>query len=141
MGTVNSQLMVCARQAKKPPSRQHSQCSWSGLADEEDSVKVWQKIGWNGSTSAGSNANMPSDDEFKQHFEALLNPPDAEVAHPEDYSDGPYVPLMDDPFRPEEVDAVIRKMKSNHSGVPSGVAPGLLKCLNNKLDNISDIVL
>ena len=120
MDSINTQLTGCALHAKKSTkaSGARSHIGWKKLAAEDDSKKIWQAINWNGSVVNGKNDEMPSDEEFKQHFENLLSPPEAEIAHP---VDGPHIPLTDDPFSPEEVDTVIRKLKPNRSGGPSGI--------------------
>jgi hypothetical protein len=94
---------------------------WKSLLESNDSKILWKAINWNGCLK-----EMPSDNEFRDHFEALLNPP---VSPAIEVPESIYVPATDDPITPDEVDRAIRSLKPNKSGGPSGVQPGLLKLM------------
>ena len=99
------------------------------MADKRDSKNLWKAISWNGSIIYGKdNPDRPGDTEFKTHFEKLLNPTASEplsiprTAHM-------YIPATDDAITPSEVTEAICSMKSDRSGGPSGIPPGVLRCL------------
>ena len=66
------------------------------------------------------NAN-PSDEEFKTHFETLLNPgnvPPIDL----NIDDCPYIPILDDNFTPMEVELAMKSAKNKgYSGVATGL--------------------
>ena len=100
---------------------------WQALADNNDSRKLWQNINWNGTVSDDSgNKDQPSDDQFRDHFENLLNPPRVDRFP---VISGPYIPITDDPFSPREVAEALSSMKTNRSGGPSGIPPGMFRVL------------
>ena len=47
---------------------------WRRLLDGNDLKKIWKSIGWNGSIE-DAKVDVPSDEDFRIHFEHLLNPP------------------------------------------------------------------
>ena len=72
--------------------------------------------------------DTPSDDDFRIHFESLLNPNNVDAIDCNVSSDL-YIPILDD-ITPIEVDHVIRKQMKVQSGCgPDGIAPGLFKHL------------
>ena len=103
---------------------------WNRLLERGDSKEIWQAIGWSGSLKDGDNNGIsPSDNEFKIHFETLLNPNPEETTEI-DVSESPYVPLLDDPFNPNEVHHAIRKVKNKGY---LGVATGLFRWISQPL--------
>ena len=99
------------------------------LFETNDSKNIWKAINWSGSLASFKDTNQrPSDEEFKDYFQSLLNPSDAEplILPP---GNCPYVPVTDDPFTPEEIQNAIKQIKPDKSGGPSGVPPGCLKSL------------
>ena len=48
-------------------------------------------------------AEVPSDEAFRIHFEQLLNPPESQTEDLIDLSDSPYIPLLDDPIEGVEI--------------------------------------
>jgi hypothetical protein len=60
-------------------------------------------------TLAKDATNRPTDQEFREHFEKLLNPSE----RPQSPTPGNmlYIPILDDHFTPVEVDAVIQREK------------------------------
>ena len=103
---------------------------WAQLAKSNDPRALWQAIDWNGKVCRDVNAanDAPSDDQFKEHFERLLNPPDSEPVVPPDPG-GPYIPVTDAPITPAEILDAVNSMKPNKSGGPSGIPPGFLRSL------------
>ena len=82
--------------------------------------KIWDAINWNGSVEDNTVKERPSNDEFKIHFERLLDPPGIEAP---DVSAGraPYIPLLDDPFTSAVITDAIQTGKVTRSGGPSGI--------------------
>ena len=103
---------------------------WYRITEEKDSALLWRRIGWNGKFDASPSSGVPSDDEFRVHFEELLNPDDTAALVQEDIISDTYIPILDDPIQPEEVKYVIDKqLKSAKSAGPDGIAPGIFKLL------------
>ena len=98
---------------------------WKRLLNDNDQKKIWKSIGWDGGIDE-KQAEQPSDEEFKIHFEQLLNPPGNEDEEPLDVSDSPYVPLLDDPIEEEEVEEAAKTCKESKSFI--GITPAIFKC-------------
>lgn len=49
---------------------------WEGLLESNDDAKVWRFINWKGELSEDRTqvSESPSDEEFKEHFNEILNP-------------------------------------------------------------------
>ena len=133
MSHINDSISVLCQQCRKDTNRDEDSpaCSrsWSELLELNDSKKIWNAIDWSGRIGGGKNTinGQPSDDSFKIHFEALLNPMDSELPDPA-YT-GVYMPITDDPIQPREVFDTIQTIKPNKSAGPSGISPGILKVL------------
>ena len=90
---------------------------------------MWDAVGWNGeiNDTSSPSTQKPSEEQFQNHLETLLNP-----EQPEDTIDlsnyNTYIPALDDPIVPEEVDSMRKKMKPKGSG-PDGVDPGAFSWL------------
>jgi hypothetical protein len=97
---------------------------WKRILDLNDSRLIWKAIGWNGELAEES-SQVPSDNEFKVHFEQLLNPIGIEEA--EMIDSGVNIPLLDDEIQLEEVEVGIKSMNANKSYI--GVDAGFLKLL------------
>ena len=85
---------------------------------------IWRAIGWNGCLSAETEETAPTDDEFKTHFEALLNK--NHNVQPMTAGQCPYVPVLDDAFSPVEVEEAVKKQKNKAF---AGVCAGLFRYL------------
>ena len=108
---------------------------WNKLLACNDSKTIWQKINWNGDAQSDNpiKKKKPSENEFKNHFEKLLNEPDSlSLELPPEIDECPYIPLTDDPIAPVEVLEANKIIKHDKSGGPSGIPPGILKALPNK---------
>ena len=101
---------------------------WKRLLNTNDSKVIWKAINWKGEVSRHDNV-QPSDAEFKSHFEDLLNPEiqGEQVVADADLDDAPYIPLLDDPFTPQELEGAMRKINKNKSY--NGICPGLVASL------------
>ena len=103
---------------------------WNKILNLKDSRKLWNSINWNGVFETIPDVlNQPTDDAFCKYYETLLSAPEVplnfEPAAPR------YIPVLDDPIMPGEVDDCIKSLKSNKAAGIDGVAPGLLKLLND----------
>ena len=86
---------------------------WLKILANNDEKQIWKAIGWNGElTDPVSATQRPADNEFKIHFEKLLNPDDdeQEFVVPDTCE---HVPSLDNPISREEVDSAIKAAKIN----------------------------
>ena len=120
-------INTVARECKHPSPRRewgtNLQPRWKRIMDEKDSKVIWQAIDWKGEICDNSSRTQPSDDEFKLHFEQLLNPAgnNVEILNIEE---APYIPVLDDPFTASELEQAIKAINVQKSFV--GISPGLL---------------
>ena len=97
---------------------------WKRLLENKDMRKIWKAIGWNGEINI-ANDSVPSDSEFKAHFETFLDP--GKDNEPIDVSDAPYIPILDDPVSESELIAAASSFKEGKSFI--GVTPKILAYL------------
>ena len=98
---------------------------WQRILDSGDQRLIWESIGWDGTLKSDNDNEEPSEEDFKSHFEALLF--DSEEPELEDSCDqSPYIPCLDDPITPQEVERAIKETKLKGY---IGTSPGLLKWL------------
>ena len=130
---IDESIRQCIERTKiDSPTREITQHTdrWKILAEKDDPKAIWRAIGWNGSVVHENTCDdRPRDSEFKVHFEHLLAPLGIEPLDPLVAQGSPYIPVTDDPFTPLEIKNAIATMKSNRSGGPSGIPPGVLKAL------------
>ena len=96
---------------------------WRTLIESEDQKTIWQAIAWNGELNETSSEVGPSDEDFKSYFEELLYA-NAQPELQETGSDSPYIPMLDDPITPIEVEDAIQRSKAKGY---LGTCPALLK--------------
>ena len=82
---------------------------WQKLINDKDDKSLWQAINWKGELK-DYDTEKPSDEEFQKHLETVLNPHDATPIIEADYHSNVYVPVLDNPTEPQEVDFVIKKI-------------------------------
>ncbi len=93
---------------------------WARLLACGDMRKMWKSISWDGLLDNDLKTENPTDEEFKEHFEALLKPKVAEIHT--DITDVPYIPCLEDPIDVIGVDQSIRQMKnSGYIGAAAGL--------------------
>ena len=80
---------------------------WKRLLNCNDPKKIWKSIDWSGNIVC-ENENMPSDSEFKLHFEKLLDQDEQTDSELLDLEDAPHIPTLDDPISIDEVSAAIK---------------------------------
>ena len=95
---------------------------------------MWQSINWRGEfDTPPDRLTAPSDEAFCEYFQGLLNPSMADPHCDHQLapvpSSGVYIPVLDDPIDPSEVDASIKQLKSNKAAGTDGAPPGVLKLL------------
>ena len=100
--TVTDVLMKNKEERELPASPWGNEERWKRLLQENDHRTIWKSIGWDGSIEEPQ-LDIPSDGDFKLHFEQLLNPPGIEEVDLFDVSDSPYIPLLDNPIEVAEV--------------------------------------
>ena len=100
-----------------------AQPRWKRLMEENDCKTIWKAINWKGEINTNREIEQPSDNAFKTHFERLLNPSGEDFSEL-DVEQSPYIPLLDDPFTPRELDQAINSMNKNKSFI--GFSPALL---------------
>ena len=94
---------------------------WKKLLTSRDAKAVWHAIDWSGKLKE-DHEEKPNESDFKIHFENLLNPTAQDL--PREFNDSPYIPVLDDPITPIEVESVIKNSKLTSY---KGLCPGLLK--------------
>jgi hypothetical protein len=96
------------------------------LLTENDPKKIWKSINWDGSIEEVQEAS-PSDQDFKLHFEQLLNPAERGDEEAIDVSELPYIPILDDPITESEVEEAAETCKETKSFI--GMTPAIFKCM------------
>ena len=124
--TVTSVLRENKVTLPQEPSEWGNAEKWTRLLEGNDPKKIWKSIGWNGSIDTSSSIS-PSDEEFRVHFEDLLNPDTGDNTDDIDVSDSPIIPVLDDPISPVEVAEAASECKEAKSFI--GVTPAIFSCL------------
>ena len=85
---------------------------------------MWKAIGWNGEPTEES-SQVPSDLEFKIHFEDLLNPSNLVESEPVQFN--VHIPLLDDAIEPEKTEKASKSLHANKSYISVNI--GFIKVL------------
>ena len=95
---------------------------------DTDDASVWKAISWERDFGAGKNDKdtCPSDEEFKVHFERVLNP--TPTPSPLHVTIVLTIPVLDDPITPAEVECQIKKLKAGKPAGMTGSAQVYLQC-------------
>ena len=126
--TISKVAEKCKKAGENVMNWDMTKPRWERLLECNDSKVIWRAIDWKGQVSE-ANVSQPHDDQFKTHFELLLNPGNI-TSHDEnviDLDDAPYIPILDDPFTTQELNDVLKGMKTNKSYC--GLCPGLFVSL------------
>lgn len=102
-----------------------SQPRWKRLLDTNDTKLIWKSINWKGDIEE-NDYDKPNENQFKEHFENLLNPETIRCDE-SDISNVPYIPLLDDPFTSEELMQATESVNINKSYC--GLCPGIIRML------------
>ena len=100
---------------------------WKRLLKCNDPKKIWNSIDWNGNIKNDDNEKLPTDIEFKEHFEKLLDQKEQSVEESFELDDVPFVEELDGPITTEEVQTAIKTCKESKSYI--GVTPAIFECL------------
>lgn len=105
---------------------------WEHGLDMDDSKTLWKIINWKGETALEPSNDAPSDNDFKKHFEELLNPYGVNPLMPEEITTNVHIPVLDNLIAPQEVDEVIKtQLKTTKGCGTDGIAPGIFRILNH----------
>ena len=108
------------------PTEWGNEEKWKRLLEKNDQRKIWKAINWDGSIDE-TVLNTPSDEEFRLHFESLLNPTNTIDEDIIDVSDSPFIPVLDNPITEIEVIEAALPGKETKSYI--GITPAIFKCL------------
>ncbi|MPC59118.1 hypothetical protein E2C01_053133 [Portunus trituberculatus] len=115
-------------------TRRHTACHawdeghprWRRLLDTKDSKLIWKSVNWKGDI-VNDCVEMPSEQQFKVHFEELLNAADSGMLENIEMENLPYIPVLDDPFTPNELEQTLNGMNVMKSY--SRLCPGIVRRL------------
>ncbi len=102
---------------------------WERLLSDRDDSRVWKAVNWKGEfTNENSDKACPNSDEFKAHFEAILN---ADVNNHDitDITTDVTIPLLDEQISAVEVQEQIQRMHPDKAYGPDGLPPGVFSLL------------
>ncbi len=127
-------MSECARKSRQTSEANVNQSEvhfsrWKRLLSDADNVRVWKAISWKGDfeTSKSSSTDVPSDGEFKRHFEGMLN--SLSAAPPAHVSTDITIPVLDDSISLAEVENQVKRMKANKACGPDGLTLGVFSML------------
>ena len=100
---------------------------WKRLLDSNDPKKIWKSIDWNGNLQNNDNEKAPSDLEFKEHFEKLLDQKEQSEDQTVEFGDAPSLEALDRSISTEEVQNAIKTCKENKSYI--GITPAVFDCM------------
>ena len=128
--TLYSLAKECMMQTDEPQQKDLNKSRWEHIMSNSDSKQLWRAINWKGEIGQNHKDDGPSDEDFKNHYEDLLNPEGLDAAQLPDITSNVYVPILDDPVTPLEVENVIQKqLKLNKGCGPDGVTGNIYKLL------------
>lgn len=124
-----------AKECKTPlpadPCYDPATSRWQRIMDCCDHGLLWKAIDWKGQFKPEDHDGEihPSESEFQEHLEKLLNPADETITT--DLSDHhTTIPVLDDPIQPKEVSEVLdNHVKPDKGCGPDGNSPGVYKLL------------
>ncbi len=102
---------------------------WERLLGDRDDSRVWKAINWKGEFVAGNKeGSCPSSDEFKAHFEDILNP---HVSNHDDteVTTDVTIPVLDEQISAVEVQEQMKRMHPDRACGPDGLPPGVFSLL------------
>ena len=96
---------------------------WRRLLNSGDAKSVWED-------NIREPIEMePTENEFKKHFENLLNPAN-HIPLESNYDDCPYIPILDDAISVGEVKESIKETNPNIAADINGIPPGIFRHLS-----------
>ena len=126
-------IYECALNSRQPvaedPNFPPQFSRWQRIIDCDDPKTLWRAIDWKGEFDPTPEKEKPSDAEFQQHLEQLLNPSSLDDEWPTVH-DQITVPLLDDPIDVKGCEHVILKqLKPQKQAGPDGNSPGVFHLL------------
>lgn len=128
-----STIMECARRhtvrcSDSTHTWDETQPRWKRLLDENDCKTIWKSINWKGEVHY-EDMEKPTEHQFQQHFEKLLNPLSEQsisssMPQDDDLENMPYIPILDDPFSATELDNALHVTKNKSY---TGICPAMIK--------------
>ena len=110
--------------APEQPALSPDLSRWQRIIDCDDPKMLWRAIDWKGEFDPAPEKEKPSDEEFQQHLEQLLNPEHLNDEWPI-VDNQVTIPLLDDPVDVKECEYVINKqLKPRKLAGPDGNSPG-----------------
>ena len=121
------QESVCRNQRSEQVDMQLGR--WERLLSDRDDSRVWKAINWK-CEFAGENSekSCPSSDEFKAHFEAILNL-DMDNEDVMEVTTDVKIPVLDEQISAAEVQEQIKRMHPDKACGPDGLPPGVFSLL------------
>ena len=102
---------------------------WERLLSDGDDSRVWKAINWKGEFAGENNEkSCPSSDEFKAHFEAILNL-DMDNVDVMEVTTDVTIPVLDEQISVAEVQEQIKRMHPDKACGPDGLPPGVFSLL------------
>ena len=105
-------IYQCASNARvrapEPPDYSPDLSRWQRIIDCDDPKTLWRAIDWKGEFDPTPEKEKPSDAEFQQHLEQLLNPTNLDDEWPS-VNNQVTIPILDDPIDVKECEHVISK--------------------------------
>ena len=127
---TNSRKQVLESKYHKATNSHHR---WKNILSENDSKKLWTAINWKGKWEGNdSQKSKPSNKQFCEHFELLLNPEETRNQTPYQPQNFKYIPILDDNIQPQEVLECVQKLKTRKAAGPDGIPPGILKQITDE---------
>ena len=115
---------------KSCPTPHNAHQRWKNLLSGK-SKEIWNSINWKGEFEAPPNISAkPSDAQFRQHFNQLLNAPASEVLSVPNTN--VYMPVLDDPFTEREVKEAMSVLNGGKAAGVDGIPPRALKLLEGE---------
>ena len=105
---------------------------WQRILRSKDPKALWNAINWKGEITEGAAASddRPSDNDFKEHMEQLLNPPGTPLLTDDIIDQHMHVPVLDNLITIDEVQKVIKdQVNAGKAPGPDGLNPALFKWL------------
>ena len=132
---LSQTLYKCVESSKKTEENlqwsndQHGR--WQRILDSKDDKLLWKAINWKGEYEAPeSKEGWPTDSEFKDNLEALLNPIATETLQEGEIVSNTTVPILDNLITPMELEDVIKRQLKPEKGCgPDGITPGIFELL------------
>lgn len=125
---ASASVIKCAKSGSARAAKT-SEDRWNKILSYDDPKALWNAINWKGTFDTPVDATeAPSDGEFCEHYEQLLNPHGvSEEYFPDEFK---YMPILDDDITTWEVESQLKRLKSNKAAGCDCLPPGVLKLLD-----------